>query len=114
MNISEYQSLAMRTAKDLPLHTALLHVATGLAGEVGELCDSIKKSEVYDRQHDMNNYKEELGDILWFVAYASNVFGFSLETIARENIEKLATRYPEGYSDFHAAARLDKEGDDGC
>ena len=108
MNISEYQALAIRTAKDLPLHTALLHVTTGLAGEVGELCDSIKKAEVYGNPHDMENYAEELGDLMWFVAYAANVFGFSLETVARKNIEKLAARYPDGYSDFHASARLDK------
>lgn len=109
MQISEYQALANRTAKELPLHKALLHVTTGLAGEVGELSDAIKKAEIYGKDWDMENIAEELADVMWFVAYACNVFGFSMETIARENIEKLATRFPEGYSDFHAAARLDKE-----
>jgi NTP pyrophosphatase (non-canonical NTP hydrolase) len=108
MHVHEYQTLASRSAKELPLHKAILHIVTGLAGEVGELSDAIKKAEVYEKPYDMENISEEIGDLLWFLAYAANTFGFSLETIARQNIEKLATRYPEGYSDYHAAKRLDK------
>jgi len=111
MHVHEYQSLAGRSAKELPLHTALLHIVTGLAGEVGELSDAIKKAEVYGNPYDMDNISEELGDVLWFLAYAANTFGLSLETISRQNIEKLAARYPDGYSDYHAFRRLDKEGE---
>lgn len=108
MELSTYQALANRSAKHLPLHKALLHVITGLSGEVGELSDAIKKAEIYGQPYDMDNIAEELADVLWFVAYASDVFGFSMETIARQNIEKLAARYPNGYSDYHADKRLDK------
>jgi NTP pyrophosphatase (non-canonical NTP hydrolase) len=110
MNISEYNELALRTAKDLPREKALLHVLAGLAGEVGELADAIKRAEIYNNTLDLENIAEEISDCLWFVTYTANVFGLSLETIARLNIEKLATRYPDGFSDYHAAARLDKEG----
>jgi NTP pyrophosphatase (non-canonical NTP hydrolase) len=109
MNISEYNELALRTAKDLPREKALLHVIAGLAGEIGELADAIKKAEIYNKKLDVDNIAEEISDCLWFVAYAAHVFGFSLETIARMNIEKLARRYPSGFSDYHATARLDKE-----
>lgn len=111
MQIHNYQTLANRTAKELPLDKAILHVITGLSGEVGELADAIKKSEIYLQEWDMENVAEELADVLWFVAYACNVFGFSMETIARQNIEKLAKRYPNAYSDHNAFARLDKEGE---
>lgn len=113
MNISEYQALAMRTAKDLPRDKALLHVVVGLMDEIGELAGAIKESEIYGKPMDFENIAEELGDILWRTAYAANHYGMALETIARMNIEKLVKRYPEGYSDYHAAARLDKGGDDG-
>jgi NTP pyrophosphatase (non-canonical NTP hydrolase) len=109
MLMSDYQVLAMRTAKPLPRDKAILHVIVGLADELGELSDAIKKSEIYGEPIDMVNMAEEVGDLLWRVSYAAHVFGFSLETIARMNIEKLARRFPDGYSDYHATARLDKE-----
>ena len=108
MNFDEYQHLASRTAKELPTDKAILHAVVGLADEVGEFCSAIKKSEIYGQPLDMDNLAEELGDILWRVQYAATVFGMSLETIARLNVEKLAKRYPEGYTDYHAVARLDK------
>lgn len=108
MHIAEYQVLAWRTAKELGHERAMLHVLAGLAGEVGELSDAIKRAEVYGEALDMENIEEELGDIMWFVAYAATVFGSSLETIARQNINKLGRRYPEKYSDVLAVARLDK------
>lgn len=109
MELAEYQAKAVRTAKDLPREKALLHVICLLADEVGELGSAIKKAEVYGQPWNMDNVVEELGDILYGVAYAAHVFGVSLETVGRLNNEKLAIRFPDGYSDFHAAARLDKE-----
>lgn len=109
MHIHEFQSLSMRTAKDLPRQVALLHLVSLLADEVGELASAIKKAEVYGQKFDFENIEEEIGDLLFSVAYASHVFGMSLETCARKNIEKLAKRYPEGrYTDEHAKLRLDK------
>ena len=108
MNLYEYQELSMRTAKPLNRDKAILHCIVGLADEVGELASAIKKAEIYDQKIDFENIAEEIGDILWRTSYAAHVFGMSLETIARQNIEKLAKRYPEGYSDFHACARIDK------
>jgi NTP pyrophosphatase (non-canonical NTP hydrolase) len=109
MHIHEFQSQAMRTAKELPRQVALLHLVSLLADEVGELSSAIKKAEVYGQPYDFNNIEEEIGDLLFAVAYAAQIFGMSLETCARKNNEKLAKRYPLGhYTDEHAAQRLDK------
>lgn len=108
MHIHEFQSLAMITAKELPRQVALLHLVSLLADEVGELASAIKKAEVYQQKYDFENIEEEIGDILWATAYAANVFGMSLETCARKNLDKLAKRYPDGYSDENAVQRLDK------
>lgn len=110
MNLNEFQELAMRTAKELPENLDALHVIAGLAGEVGELSDAIKKHHVYNQPIDLQNIAEELGDILWFTAYAANVYGMNLSDIAENCIGKLAMRYPEGYSDINAKARMDKDG----
>jgi len=112
MHIHEFQSTAMRTAKELPRQVALLHLVSLLADEVGELASAIKKAEVYGQPFDFENIEEEIGDILWATAYAAQVFGMSLETCARKNIDKLAKRYPDGYSDEKAAQRLDKQNSD--
>ena len=36
--------------------------------------------------------KLELGDVLWYVAQLASELGFDLDTIARANLEKLASR----------------------
>ena len=108
MNFYDYQTLANRTAKELTFKDGLTHAGLGLTGEAGEFADAAKKHIVYNQSVDFANLREEIGDILWYCAYAANVLGFSLETIARLNIEKLAKRYPGEYSDVYAAERMDK------
>jgi NTP pyrophosphatase (non-canonical NTP hydrolase) len=70
MNITEYAPLARRTLKELPYHQHLIHMGLGLAGEIGELLDAIKKHVVYGKPLDTVNLTEELGDDYW---YAGNL-----------------------------------------
>lgn len=107
-NLNNYQELADRTAKHQSLDFDLMHSALGLAGEVGELTDTVKKHLVYGKPLDQENLVEELGDILWFVALACTTLDISLSAIATLNIEKLEKRYPERYTDELASKRLDK------
>ena len=104
-----YQLQAMRTAKPGDIGFDLMHAAYGLAGEAGEFADCIKKNQVYDKPLDRDNAVEELGDLLWFIALACNALDVSMADIAKANIDKLRKRYPEKYTDHHAAARLDKQ-----
>lgn len=108
MELRDYQYLANRTAKSLGFTDDLHHLAHGISGEAGELCDAIKKYTIYNQPLDRDNLREELGDLLWYVALGASVLNEPLEIIARENIVKLQKRYPHEYSDFNAATRLDK------
>ena len=108
MNFEEYQSTALRTAKPGALAFQLTHAAMGLSGEAGEFVDAIKRHVIYGRTLDEANAKEELGDILWFVALGAQALGVGMEELARGNISKLQLRYPEKYSDLLAQQRLDK------
>lgn len=109
IDFQSYQSLAMRTAKQMEPKDDLMHAALGLTGEAGEFADAVKKHLVYGRPLDKANATEEVGDILWFVALACNTLGVDMGQVAQENINKLKRRYPDAYSDKLAAERLDKQ-----
>lgn len=61
MDISNYQKLAFRTCKELPIEEHLSHMALGIASETFELMLS-------DSVNDIEHTKEEIGDVLWYVA----------------------------------------------
>lgn len=72
-------------------------VGMGLAGEGGEVCDYLKKVLLHGKELDRDKLREELGDVLWYLQLAANVFDMPLDEIARANIEKLCARYPDQY-----------------
>lgn len=105
---TQYQASAIRTAKEMGPRMDLIHAALGLAGEVGEFVDAVKRHVIYGKPLDRENAAEEIGDVLWFCALACETLGISMADVASHNIDKLRQRYPEKYTDTHAAARLDK------
>ena len=86
----------------------VLHSAIGISGEGGEILDAIKKTWVYNKELDIKNLHEELGDLLFYTQMMCNIFGWTLDELIEANMEKLSKRYPSGYSDAHAQARMDK------
>ena len=64
---------------------------------------------IYGKPLDEANLREEIGDLLFYVAHATNAMGWKLSEILDENDAKLEKRYPTGsYSDAQAIARADK------
>ena len=118
MQINEYQKLAMRTndgkctarvrekiaesfrapAFAVPAPGELLNGALGLTGEAGEVADMIKKHIFHGHNLDKEDLVKEIGDVCWYVALLTTAIGEDLESIMSKNIEKLKTRYPEGFS----------------
>jgi NTP pyrophosphatase (non-canonical NTP hydrolase) len=87
----------------------LMHAVMGLAGEVGEVTDAVKKSVLYNKALDVENVKEEAGDILWYMALLLDEVGSSFEEVMQNNHDKLEKRYPTGFTEQAAIARADKE-----
>lgn len=109
MNPDEYVEQAMRTLRSDPdHHFQLNHALHGLASEVGEIADAIKKHIVYGQPLDVDNLEEEVGDLLWYIALLCYSNAFSLETVMIRNIVKLAKRYPDKFTPEAAVARADK------
>lgn len=79
----------------------LLHAALGISGEAGEIADAIKKHAIYHRElnvHDVAGIKEELGDLMWYVAMLMDITGLTLAEVMESNIAKLKARYPKKWS----------------
>ena len=83
----------------------VLHGAIGIATESGELLDAIKKAIFYQKPADIVNVKEELGDLMWYIALICHNFGWTFEEIQKLNIEKLKKRYPDRFTAEHAENR---------
>jgi|TARA_R110000824_G_scaffold158740_2_gene332753 NTP pyrophosphatase (non-canonical NTP hydrolase) len=91
-----------------PQAAHLWHMASALCGEAGELFDAIKKSVIYEKDLDLENVLEELGDIEFYMqGLRSSLEITRLETLAR-NILKLDRRYGQEYSNNAAKERADK------
>lgn len=88
----------------------LWHMATGVAGEAGELLDAVKKHVAYNKLLDIKNVIEELGDLEFYMEGLRQQLGINREDTLLNNYYKLMTkRYPNGYSNEAAIARADKE-----
>ncbi len=116
METNEYQQLAEVTeSKDFEKIGArigtienirLIHALLGLCSEVGEFADQLKKHIFYGRPLDKINLSEESGDLMWYLALASNVPGMkSMNENMVTNIAKLKARYGEKFSEFASMNR---------
>jgi len=65
----------------------------GIAGEAGDVASCIKKTFGHDNDQ-IKGIRENIGDAFWYMAEICNFFGWDMEEIVGENIEKLKKRYP--------------------
>ncbi len=74
---------------------ALAYTALGLVGEGGEYSEKVKKY-LRDGVFDPVAAARELGDVLWYLTAAAHEIGFTLDTVAQMNINKLKDRKARG------------------
>lgn len=98
----EYQNKTQTTAvyPNTSDRAAISYLGLGLASEVGEVTDVIKKvlrdhsgqwtAAMYERVY------AELGDVLWYVSELCNQLSFDMGTVAEKNIDKLTERKEKG------------------
>lgn len=72
----------------------LLHAAIGCVTEAGEMLDALKKQMFYGKELDLVNFKEEMGDLLWYLAIAMDELGTTFSEEEARVIAKLKHRYP--------------------
>lgn len=87
-----------------------MHAISGLVTESAEMMDNLKKHIYYGKEIDILNLKEEIGDVLWYIALLCNDLNVNMIDMMKANIQKLKTRYPNKFSNDSALNRnLDNE-----
>ncbi len=99
MDLETYRRDVMRTVRpELDERERLLLGALGLAGEAGEVADSLKKMLFHGHPLDVPAVRDELGDVMWYVMFLCDTLGFTLDEVMTANVEKRLRRYPDGFT----------------
>jgi NTP pyrophosphatase (non-canonical NTP hydrolase) len=106
MQINEYQTLAMTTLnRSLSKRDVLINSVMGLCGESGEAIDIVKKHLHQGHELDREKLIKELGDIAWYLAETAWALDVELSEVLEKNIQKLKSRYPEGFDTARSVNR---------
>ena len=104
MEIKDYQNYVNEgISSRYTLELALL----GLVGEVGEVCDVVKKHGIYPERFEtatqlQDKIIDELGDVMWQAFAVATVMGIPMDHILEYNINKLNER--------HGGVKIDETG----
>ena len=82
----------------------LLTAGVGINAEGGEFLEIIKKMVFQGKPWNEDNREHliiELGDLLWYVAQATQALGVSFDDVVATNVRKLEKRYPDGAFDIY-------------
>lgn len=100
MDERQYMQEIKRTMNyELTPHQRLSMLALGLAGEMGEVIDHIKKVVYHGHDISYTELEKEFGDVMWYLYNLMSDLGVDPDTVRQLNIEKLRRRYPEGFSE---------------
>ncbi|MEN9936556.1 MAG: hypothetical protein RLZZ387_3135 [Chloroflexota bacterium] len=99
-HFDEYQRLSRRTWSEIQVDHPIVYPTLGLTNEAGEVAGKIKKI-FRDRggvitDADREALKQELGDVLWYLAQICTELNLSLSDVAAANLEKLFSRLERG------------------
>lgn len=100
MNFNDYQKQALTTAHVDPKYKGTLMEPTiwamGIAGEASEVLEKWKKVVAYKEgkmtDEDLQLFKKELGDVVWYIALMADYLDLTLEEVMQLNVEKLKDR----------------------
>ena len=108
MELNCYQTCALETAT-YPATYRIIYPSLGMNGEAGEVADKVKKllrdhadlprtadGAIIVPSDVRPELAKEVGDVLWYVAVMAADLGYSLDEVARMNLEKLASRKQRG------------------
>jgi NTP pyrophosphatase (non-canonical NTP hydrolase) len=105
MDEKRYRDAIERTMKPMNEKEKLAMLGMGIAGEAGEIADSLKKVIFHGHDLDQEELVKELGDLDWYVTHLKKTLNISSDYVRMKNIEKLRKRYPNGFSEENSINR---------
>jgi NTP pyrophosphatase (non-canonical NTP hydrolase) len=116
---NDYAKFVISTTSDESLHTIalisrlhglheqhkiefpqLLTASIGMQAESGEFSEVIKKIIFQGKEFNEEerfHLMRELGDVLWYWVQGCTALGYTPQEVMEENINKLESRYPNGF-----------------
>lgn len=99
-SFEHYQRESRKTWNLVHTDHPIVYPTLGLANEAGEVAGKVKKL-FRDKggqigEVDREALKQELGDVLWYLAQIATELGLSLQEIAEANLDKLFSRLERG------------------
>jgi NTP pyrophosphatase (non-canonical NTP hydrolase) len=90
--------MCLPTSEESTAQDSIIVPLLGLAGEAGELLSEYKKQLRDGASHTLHSerVREELGDMLWYLANLASKYDISLESIAQANLRKTRNRWIAG------------------
>jgi NTP pyrophosphatase (non-canonical NTP hydrolase) len=99
-NFDVYQQESRKTWNEIPMNHSIVYPTMGMVNEAGEVAGKVKKI-FRDRggeitEADREALKQELGDVLWYMAQICTELNLSLQEVAESNLTKLFSRLERG------------------
>lgn len=99
-SFNDYQRRSRKTWNLIHMDHPIVYPTMGLVNEAGELAGKVKKI-FRDKggvigEEDRQALKQELGDVLWYLAQIATELDLNLDEIAQSNLEKLFSRLERG------------------
>lgn len=98
MNFEKYQKKCLRTFNTNSQNENLCKLSMGISGEAGEITDYIKKVVFHGHDLNVEKIKEEVGDLIWYIAVLLWILNIDINDVLKSNIKKLQQRYPNGFN----------------
>lgn len=100
MEYKDYQVFVNSTARETAQKLKVIYPCLGLAGELGEVIEHVKKV-VRDREgkftdEEREKLKDEIGDVLWYLTRLCSDLDISLVDVILCNVKKLEDRVING------------------
>jgi NTP pyrophosphatase (non-canonical NTP hydrolase) len=105
MNTTEYMKEVHRTCSIKDQKDLLTLTALGIAGEAGEVVDTVKKVLYHSHELDISALCKEVGDLLWYTVLLCDTVGLTLDDVMQTNVDKLRRRYPDGFDPEKSRSR---------
>ena len=98
-SLDDYQQQSRRTWSLIHTDHAIAYPTLGLANEAGEVAGKVRRSSATTAgitPGDREALKQELGDVLWYLAQICTELDLTLSEVASANLEKLFSRLERG------------------